>query len=155
MGGFRKEKAYEKYAWLIIFVFGLLWVVASPIQLSGAPPDPPSSEVTTGLKLDQLASKVPGIMNYIAGIDRQMGNFMLTMGVLIMGIAAVPYRKGEKWAWYISWILPVVLVIQLANSFLSTPGGGLGWQLDFSVIFVLLAGLFLPYRKFFPKMQPR
>ena len=147
----RAEKAYEKYAWTIFFVFGLLWVVASRTQLSGMPPNPPSSEVTTGLTLDQLASRVPGIMNYIAGVDRQMGNFMLTMGVLMMGIAGVPYRKGEKWAWYIFWILPVLLVIQTVNSFLSTPGGGLGWQLDFGFIFVLLAGLFLPYRKFFPK----
>ena len=153
MSDSKAEKSYHKHAWIIIFVFGLLWVVASPNQLSGGPPNPPSSEVTTGLTLDQLASKVPGIMNYIAGIDRQMGNFMLTMGVLIMGIAAVPYRKGERWAWYISWILPVVLVIQLANSFLSTPGGGLGWQLDSSFIFVLLAALFLPYRKFFPKKK--
>ena len=105
------------------------------------------------MTLDQLISRVPGIMNYIAGIDRQMGNFMLAMGALIMGIATVPYRKGERWAWYISWILPVVLVVQLVNSFLSTPGGGFGWQFDFAFMFVLLAGLFLPYRKFFPNKQ--
>ncbi len=76
---------------------------------------------------------------------------MLAMGVLIMGIAAVPFRKGEKWAWYIFGILPFILVIQLANSFFSTPGGGYLWQLDFVFLFVLLAGLFLPYRKFFPE----
>lgn len=75
---------------------------------------------------------------------------MLAMGVLIMGIAAVPFRRGEKWAWYIFWILPVLLVILLANSFISTPGGEFLWQLDLAFMFVILAGLFLPYRKLFP-----
>jgi len=63
-------------------------------------------------------------------------------------IAAVQYRKGEKWAWYTCWILPVLLVIQLANS-----RGGFGWQADLIGLLIVLAGLFLPYRKFFTKQQ--
>jgi len=98
--------------------------------------------------LDEIASRVPGILVYIGGIARQLGNFMLATGVLLAGIAAVPYRRGEKWAWYISWIFPVVLIIQIANS-LST--GGYLVELDFAFLFVALAGLFMPYRKFFPK----
>jgi hypothetical protein len=140
------EPGYVKYAWIIFFVFGLLWVAAAPINLRGTPPNPPSPEGTTGLTLNQLDARIPGIHGYISSISRQLGNFMLAMGVLIMGIAAIPYRKGEKWAWYICWILPVSLVIQLANS-----RGGFGWQADFAFIFVLLAGLLMPYRKFFPK----
>ena len=124
-------------------------MVSSPIGLLGIPPNPPSPESTSGLTLDQIATRIPGILNYVSGIARQLGNFMLAMGVLIMGIAPVPFRKGEKWAWYISWIIPVLLVIQLANS-----EGGYLWQLDFAFIFVVLAGLFLPYRKFFPKKEP-
>ena len=144
----RSEKAYEKYAWAIIFVFGLLGAIASPIGLLGMPPNPPSPEDITGLTLDQIASKIPGIMGYIGSISRQLGNFMLAFGVLTMGIAAVPYRRGERWAWYISWIIPVLLVIQLVNS-----NGGHLWQLDFGFIFFILAALLLPYRKFFPKKR--
>src|SRR5260221_10177407 len=142
------ERAYEKHAWIIIFVFGLLAVIAAPINLLGTPPNPPSPESTTGLTLDQMSTRIPGVRDYIGGISRQLGNFMLAMGVLIMGIAAVPYRKGEKWAWYISWIFPILLGIQLANSFAT---GGFLWQLDFAFLFVMLAGLFMPFRKFFPK----
>jgi hypothetical protein len=140
------EKWYVKYAWIIFFAFGLLWVIAAPINLMGRPPNPPSPEDMTGLTLDEMGARIPGLRGYISSISAQLGNFMLAMGVLIMGIAAVPYRKGEKWAWYVFWILPVSLVIQLINS-----RGGLGWQADFAFIFVLLAGLFAPYRKFFPK----
>ncbi len=139
------EKPFQKYAWIIIFVFGVLWVIAAPINLQGRPPDPPSPEGTTGLTLDQMEARIPGIHSYIGSISRQLGNFMLALGVLIMGIGAVPYRKGEKWAWYVCWILPVSLIIQLVNS-----RGGFGWQADFAFIFVLLAGLFMPFRKFFP-----
>ena len=142
------EKAYEKHAWIVFFVFGLLAVIAAPIMLLGKPPNPPSAEGMTGLTLDQMATRMPGVIGYIGGISRQLGNFILVMGVLTMSLAAVPYRKGEKWAWYISWIFPVLLGIQLANSFAT---GGFLWQLDFAFVFVILAGLFMSYRKFFPK----
>ena len=146
--GSAAEKSYPKYAWIINFVVGLLLVISSPIGLSGIPPNPPSPEGTTGLTLDQIAARIPGMMAYISSIARQLGNFMLAMGVMIMGIAAVPHRRGEKWAWYVSWILPVVIIIQLINS-----NGGYLLQLDFAFMFIVLAGLFLPYRKFFPKKK--
>lgn len=144
------EKGYEKYAWIIVFVFGLLTVIAAPINLRGTPPNPPSPEGMTGFTLDEMDTRIPGMLGYIYGISRQLGNFMLAMGVLLMAIAAIPYKKGEKWAWYACWIIPVLLVIQIANS-LAT--GGFLWQFDFGALVVFLAGLFLPFRKFFPKQQ--
>jgi len=153
MASGRTEKAYEKYAWTVFFVLGFLAAFASIGQLLGMSPNPPSPEVTTGLTMDQIAARVPGILDYIASIDRQLGNFMLGFGVLTMGIAAVPFRRGEGWAWYVLWIWPVFLVIQTVNSFLSTPGGGLGWQLDFAFIFVLSAALLISLRRSFTKKQ--
>jgi hypothetical protein len=140
------EKWYVKFAWVIFFVFGFLNVIAAPINLLGTPPNPPSPEGMTGLTLAGMDAKIPGMLGYISSISVQLGNFLLVTGVLIMGIAAIPYKKGEKWAWYILWIIPVFLVIQLINS-----RGGFGWQADFAFIFVALAGLFMPFRKFFPK----
>ncbi len=153
MAGARTTKAFEKYAWTIFFVLGFLTALASIGQLLGMSPNPPSPEVTTGLTMDQIATRIPGILNYIASIDRQLGNFMLGFGVLTMGIAAVPFRRGERWAWHVLWSWPVVLVIQTVNSFLSTPGGGLGWQFDFAFIFVLSAALLISLRMFFTKKQ--
>ena len=153
MAGARTTKAFEKYAWTIFFVLGFLTALASIGQLLGMSPNPPSPEVTTGLTMDQIATRIPGILNYIASIDRQLGNFMLGFGVLTMGIAAVPFRRGERWAWHVLWSWPVVLVIQTVNSFLSTPGCGLGWQFDFAFIFVLSAALLISLRMFFTKKQ--
>ena len=142
------EKRYQKYAWIIFFVYGLLPVMTAPILLLGKPPDPPSPEGMTGLTLDQIGVQIPGMLNYISSISVQLGNFLLGLGVLIMAIAAAPYKKGEKWAWFAFWILPANLFIQLANS-----RGGFAWQLDVAFLVVILAGLFLPYRKFFPKQR--
>src|SRR5262245_23328846 len=140
------EKGYQKYAWIIIFIFGLLAVITAPIILLGKPPNPPSPQGATGLTLEQMEARMPGVHGYISSISRQLGNFMLAMGVLVMGIAAVPFRKGEKWAWFACLILPVTVLIQLINS-----QGGHGWQVDLAFVGVLLAGLFMPFRKFFPK----
>lgn len=140
------EKKYEHYAWVIIFIFGVLTVIAAPINLLGTPPNPPSPQGTTGLTLNEMDNRLPGILVYIRSISRQLGNFMLAMGVLLIGIAVVPYRKGERWAWFVAWILPLTLAIQMINS-----RGGLGWQADLGGLVVVVAGLFLPYRKFFPR----
>ena len=142
------EKWYVKYAWVIFFVIGLLNVLAAPINLRGTPPNPPSPEGMTGLTLTEMNARIPGMFGYISSISRQLGNLLLTMGVLLMGISAVPYKKGEKWAWYVCWIIPVFLIIQLVNS-----RGGFGWQGDAVFLVVAVAGLLLPYRKFFPKEQ--
>lgn len=143
------EKWYQKYAWIFFIIYGLLPVIGAPFSLlRGTPPDPPSPEGMTGLTLAEIGVRVPGILAYISSISVQLGNFLIAMGVLIMGIAAVPYRKGEKWAWFIFWIIPVNLIIQLVNS-----RGGFGWQLDAAFLFITVATLVISYRKFFPKAQ--
>ena len=147
------EKAYAKHAWVIFFVFGLLSVVTGIAIVAGFLPNPPSPESTTGLTMDQIAAQVPGINAYISGLARQLGNFMVGMGVLLTGVAAVPLRRGETWAWYACGIMPVVIVGQLANSFAISnfTSGGFLWQLDLASLLVVLAGLLVSYRKFFPK----
>ncbi|MDP9321497.1 MAG: hypothetical protein M3P16_10440 [Chloroflexota bacterium] len=140
---------FQKHAWLIFFILGIGAVIAAPIQLAGNPPDPPSAEGTTGLTADEIAERVPGMPRYISSISRQLGNFMLAFGVLLMAISAVPFRRGERWAWFSLWVAPVLLAIQFLNSH-----GGLGWQFDLALVPVTLAGLLVPYRKFFPRARP-
>ena len=125
-----------KRAWLIFFLLGLGAVIAAPIGLLGRPPDPPSPERTTGLTLAEISERVPGMSTYIGSIARQLGNFMLAMGILMAAIAAGPFRRGERWAWYSMWTAPVLLTIQFINSRF-----GRGWQLDLGLVPVTIAGL--------------
>jgi len=140
------EDRWQRRAWIVLFVTGALAVIAAPINLLGKPPNPPSPESSTGLTPQEIAARIPGIDDYISSISRQLGNFMLAFGVLLMGVAAGPFRRGERWAWNISWSVPLVFLIQLLNS-----RGGWGWQFDLGGLAVVLGGLLVPYRRFFPK----
>jgi hypothetical protein len=133
-----------KRAWLIFFLLGVGAVAAAPIGLLGRPPDPPSAERTTGLTLTEISERIPGMSTYIGSISRQLGNFMLAMGILMAAIAAGPFRKGERWAWYSMWTAPALLSIQFVNSRF-----GLGWQIDLGLIPVTIAGLAATYRRNF------
>ena len=151
------ERAYQRHAWMIFAAFGVSSVIAGIIILSGVlQVDPPSAERTTGLTLQQIAERVPGMDAYVSGLARQLGNFMIAMGVLLTAVAAVPFRRGERWAWYACSIMLLLVVVQLTNSFAiyNFTSGGFGWQLDLASIFIVLAGLLMPYRKFFPRPIP-
>ncbi|OGO57064.1 MAG: hypothetical protein A2Z32_00550 [Chloroflexi bacterium RBG_16_69_14] len=133
-------------AWLLFFGLGVLAAIAAPFLLVGNAPDPPSPEGFTGLSAAAIATRIPGMAGYISSISTQLGNFMLTSGVLMAAIAIGPFRRGERWAWYALWVVPLLLLIQFLNS-----RGGLGWQFDLGLLFVMIGGLLWPFRLFFPK----
>lgn len=126
-------------------MLGVLSMLTSPILLLGNAPDPPSPEGFTGLTSDQIAARIPGMPGYISSISRQLGNFMLAMGVLMTAVAAFPFRRGERWAWYAMWAAPLMLFIQFANS-----RGGNGWWADLGLGVFTSAALAWVYRVFFP-----
>jgi len=50
------------------------------------------------------------------GYDAALGMILATNAVAIIGISLVPYRKGEKWSW---WVLLIIGVVPL-----------LGWSFE-------------------------
>jgi hypothetical protein len=69
-----------------------------------------------------------------------LGTALVGFNILALVMSLIPYRRGERWAWFTLWILP------------------LGWVSQFvfllDVSYLLLAvfttvGLVLPYRRFF------
>jgi hypothetical protein len=124
----RKERAYEKYAWVLLFVVGILTIVDS-IGTWGSyanwvgPFNSPDPIV--------FSSRAAGY------------------GIFILVVLWVGYRRGERWAWYVFWYLPV----GIALTFIRVLNGGipLAWTLPFTFLIISLLGLLLPYRRFFPK----
>jgi hypothetical protein len=151
----RKEKAYEKYAWVIPFVMGLFFLLSmaatfiSPRILTEAEG---AVESLTGSTFSQLAASSPGIANYIYYLIRILAIFSAGLGAFLMVVSATAYRKGEVWAWYLTWVVPVLFLLDVSNDYLAFR------YVDFGSMFIaaiLVAGLLLPYRKFFPSKQPR
>ncbi len=136
MAGPRKERAYEKYAWVILLAIQIVEIGFR-------------SRTSQGFEL----------------LDYSL------VGLSIVGIVITlrPYRAGRKWAWYFLWYIPaafigeaayVTVILQLGlfgKVFLGQPAGAasITFFYEFIAFFTILAllGLFLPYRKFFPKKQ--
>ena len=85
--------------------------------------------------------------------------FFLDEPVLFTGFAAfnlyaflviyIPFRRGEKWAWVATWILPIGLALPAALPAAATdPGIAIFY---YAVAGVCLLGLLLTMRDFFSK----
>ncbi|MDA4123589.1 MAG: hypothetical protein OK456_10460 [Thaumarchaeota archaeon] len=106
----------------------------------------------TGSTFSQLAASSPGIGNYIYYLIRIFAIFSAGLGAFLMIVSATAYRKGEAWAWYLTWVVPILFVLDVSNDYLAFRYVDVGSMV---IAAILVAGLLLPYRKFFPSKQPR
>jgi hypothetical protein len=146
------DKFYEKHAWVLFFVIGMLFLVSAVPHALGINTDSKTAESIAGVTLDELKSSNPSFFDLYDFYFRFGGLSDLGFAFLITIISLTAFRKGEKWAWYSLWILPaffiggilIVLSIEKANSLL----------IPLALFTILsLLGLLLPYRKFFPKKR--
>ncbi len=158
----RKERAYEKYAWILVFVTPAI-IFIGPLYggYFSASPDPSVIKAVTGVTLDQIGAQNPGTVFLIGQAYRDIGLAFFALGFIFMAVAAFPFRKGLRFAWYISWVFLAWLVGSgVSLSYLNTQLGGNNGLAEVSVegllVFIVigLLGQLLPYRKFFPKKQP-
>ena len=146
----RAEKAYEKYAWILLFVLGIVPVVSAIVFApQGGRGREPVLQSQTGLTWDQLLAEVPGIGNFLAEVQHVLDTYAVGFGIFVMAISRFSYRKGERWAWYVLWMVPAVLVSIIVNDV--NGGWPTSGYLGLPLLTVALLGLLLPYRKFFPR----
>ncbi len=132
----RKEKGYQRYAWTLPFVLGLLFIVAGPTPIIYG--------YTAICSVCQLPADTPALT--VRGVNisaQEVGLFNFFSGVLLAAVAWTGFRRGERWAWYvILWYFALAVVDDAAFGIFQP-----------ALIGVILSGLglLLPYRKFFPK----
>ncbi len=138
----RKEKAYEKHAWILLFAVGTFYLLGAITHIVGAP--------IGGVDLGSVST---ALANLIRLGDREIGIDQAAFSVLVMATSAFGYRKGARWTWHVLWIVPAFILASAVNNLVG--GGKLGFgPLSISFAIIALIGLLLPYRKFFPKKQP-
>ncbi len=113
----RAEKAYEKYAWIIPFAMGIALLLAG-IAAFIAPRiiiDVPGSAVEslTGTTFAQIATSNPGVVNYIYYLIRTFAYFEAGLFAFLSVLSATAYRRGERWAWYLTWLVPALFLLDL------------------------------------------
>jgi len=112
----RAEKAYEKYAWIVLLALGILGLTGGLVQAFAVSGQLDAGIIRnlTGMTWEEIATRSPGIASYISYLQRTMGMGTLSGSVLLVAIAAIPYRKGERWSWYAIWIPAAFWIVATA-----------------------------------------
>ena len=146
----RVEKAYEKYAWILPFAIGVIFLVGAVPHTLGVNTDPTIVEEFIGMTENELKDSNPRFFDLWSYYFRGGGLSDIGFAFLITAISLTAYRRGEKWAWYAFWSIPAFF-LSFAALHLSI-GSSTSYLLPLTLFAILSPlGLLLPYRKFFPR----
>ena len=140
-----QAKAYQRYAWIVLFLIGILLVV-SGLYVTVAGTDEAEFENSTGLAWSELSATYPEVAEYITRLIKFLGYGFLGFAVFSVAVVWVGYRRAERWAWYTMWILPAVTGATAVTGLAS--GSELGYYYGGMAVISLIA-LVLPFRLFF------
>ncbi len=130
-----------KYAWVIFFAFGILQAFVGLLAISEGLSYVKSFQAA-GFSFDQATGYA------IQGLA------LFTLGITYLTIAGIPYRKGEKWAWYFALFFVVSAPVGEILVGIYSGASVASQSSDFVSLAIGAVGLLLPVRKFFPKQQP-
>lgn len=130
----------------VIGLFGIGDVIV------GIDADPAIPEGVAGLSPDEIREVNPPLANLVDLQVRAGGLHLILMSALWGVIVLVPYRRGERWAWYTMWTFPAwslgvavsFLFVELQPDVPPPPPAVSGW-----VFFGLTALLLLGTRRGF------
>src|SRR2546430_13180811 len=142
MANVRTPKAYEKYAWTLLFAFWAFHFVPSvrdffpSLQDFGTaclPGAQTGIQTSTGMSWSQVASTNPRIASFLGSTLIDDGISGVGLAITGMVVSLTSFRRGEKWAWYVSWSMPIGILAAQLNVYLLTG----------SVMVIVLAAVFV------------
>ncbi len=107
----RRPTFPERHGWVLVAALCALMTVfgVSAFFLNPDPAQPiDGSLCCTG---QQLSTVDPWVYDYAHEIARYMATFMFGMGLFGLLLAAIPLRRGERWAWVALWYVPVLFAV--------------------------------------------
>ncbi|MEJ2281503.1 MAG: hypothetical protein P8X97_06285 [Candidatus Bathyarchaeota archaeon] len=111
----------------------------------------PIDEALLGVTVTQIRAFNPNVLNQITLLFQFTGLYMFGTTSMAAIIALLPYRKGEKWAWYTQLVIGgIALIGQLVIVYIA---GNLlpSYMLPFNIVLIILwlIGIILPVKEFF------
>jgi hypothetical protein len=106
-----------------------------------------SNEDLLGMTTTELHSFSPKVVDYMERYHQLYGVYLLSFALFLSVISLIPYRRGEKWAWYATLVigglaLPGTLL--LARKLVAV-------RLNVILIMIWMAGLALPMKEILGK----
>jgi len=104
-----------------------------------------------GVTASQIRDFNPNVMDQITLQNQFTGLYMLSMALIFCVISLVPYRKGEKWAWYTALVIGgltlfgQLIILYIGGSILAS------YLVPLAIILIVLwiVGLVLPVKEIF------
>jgi hypothetical protein len=120
-------------------VFGLMLLILAPL------------EAEVGVTESEIRAFNPNVADKLTLTHRFEGLYMLGLSLGLCFISLVPFRKGEKWAWYLT--LGIFGLALVGQAILTYIGSNVlaAYYLPAAILLVVLwiVGLLLPVKKFF------
>lgn len=85
----------------MLALFGVIDIV------SGAAADIAIPQGLTGRTIDELEAESPDAYGLFDFAARSNGWSLVLLGVLLAVLVLIPFRRGERWAWWTAWALPI------------------------------------------------
>lgn len=152
----QSKRWFQNHAWILILVVSLPFLIFGisallfGLSLSdfpvGIPGGPDAVKSLTGVTWDEVLSGDSTTVTLMRGISRVSGLALLGFAIFVIAVSIVPFRKGQRWAWFSLWTVPGFMIGLLLHEL---QGGFVQMPAVFLVLSLL--GLVLPYRSFFPK----
>jgi hypothetical protein len=89
-------KVYEKYAWILLFAIGVIFLVTGLPHALGINTDPETVQRISGVTIDQLKDSNPAFFNLYNFYFSFGGLDDIGFGFFVTVISLTAYRKGEK-----------------------------------------------------------
>jgi hypothetical protein len=135
-------KNIHQYAWILLFFVGLalaFYAYDNLVVIQSLDPADPNrgwAWLTTD----------PDVIEYIKFLFIILGYWVLAVSIFVLVISSTGYRKGERWAWYSLLYLPIHIIIHIMLWPWLAPA-------LFVVLLIVIVGLALPFRIFFPRTE--
>ena len=97
----------SKAATSIFLAIGGILVIFGIGDMQGGPlADPAITIAIAGISPAEVEAAEPIGYRLYDFATRMAGLNLVFMGLLLLSVAAVPYRMGERWAWATMWLVP-------------------------------------------------
>lgn len=97
-----------RVTWILLMVLAALTVVFPLLDLTGILRDGIPSDHAAAFRTlagqDFASVRSSGIAHYVTQLETGYALHELTFGLFFLVIVAIPFRTGERWAWWACWI---------------------------------------------------
>lgn len=98
----------NQHGWWGLFAIAVLLIVFGVTDIaSGAAADPAIAEGLTGRSFADLEAEGAASFELYDFMSRVNGWSLVLIGILLATVIWIPFRRGERWAWWTAWVLPL------------------------------------------------